>query len=218
MLLTLLLHGAGFATSDITSEQDLEDAFNGAGIATILLLILGIVATTGEYRHRTITGSLLATPDRRRYLAAKLIAYVITGAALGIVAIAVAMAVGFPWLAARDQPTDLISTGDYVVLALRGILAAALSGAIGVAIGAIVRNQVAAVVGILIYLFVAEPVVGVIYEDAMDYTLGQSQSALVGGSFSEGLLAPGWAALVYCGWALLLAVVGAALEQRRDVT
>ena len=107
VLLTLLLYGAGFATTEINSAQDVENAFNGAGIATVLLLILGIVATTGEYRHRTITGSLLATPDRRRYLASKLIAYLLTGATLGALAIVVVMVVGLPWLAARDQPTDL---------------------------------------------------------------------------------------------------------------
>jgi hypothetical protein len=217
VLLTLLLHGAGFATTEISSPQDVENAFNGAAIATVLLLILGIVATTGEYRHRTITGSLLVTPDRRRYLASKLIAYLITGAALGAVAIVVVMVVGLAWLAARDQPTDLYSTGDFALLALRGTVAAALSGAIGVAIGAIVRNQVAAVVGILLYLFIAEPVIGVISQDAMDFTLGQSQAALIGG-ISDGSLAPGYAALVYAGWTLLLAAVGVALEQRRDVT
>jgi ABC-2 type transport system permease protein len=218
VLLTLVLHGLGFALNDIRSERDLEDAFNAAGIATILLLILGIVATTGEYRHRTITGALLATPDRRRFLVSKLIAYVITGAVLGATAIAVAMAVGFPWLAVRDQPTDLLTTGDYLLLALRGIGAAALSGAIGAAIGAIVRNQVGAVVGILIYLFIAEPSISLIDDRVVDYTLGQSQSALVGGSLAEDSLAPGWAALVYIGWTLLLAVIGIVLEQRRDVT
>ncbi|HEY6780053.1 MAG TPA: ABC transporter permease [Thermoleophilaceae bacterium] len=217
VLLILLLQGVTFATVDINTKRDVEDAFGGAGIATIVLLILGIVATTGEYRHRTITGSLLATPDRRRYLASKLIAYVLTGAVLGAVAMAVTLVVGLPWLAVRDQPTELFSTADFAFLVLRAIAATAISGAIGVAIGAIVRNQVAAVVGILLYLFIVEPVIGLISDDVLKFTLGQSQSSLLGGAFSEGL-APGYAALVYAGWALLLAALGVALEQRRDVT
>lgn len=218
VLLTLLVHGVTFATTEIGDARDLEDAFNGAGIATLLLLILGIVATTGEYRHRTITGSLLATPDRRRYLAAKLIAYVVTGALLGLVATAVTMAAGFPWLAARDQPTDLLSGGDYALLALRGMAAAGIAGAIGVAIGAIVRNQVAAVVGLLIYLFVVEGLVGLVSDDVVEFTLGQSQEALLGGTLSDDGLSAGWGGLVYAGWAGLLGALGVALEQRRDVT
>ncbi len=127
----------------------------------ILLLILGIVATTGEYRHRTITGSLLATPDRRRFLASKLHRLRRHGRAAGHWWRSrwrwPSASPG--WRCATSRPT-CSRPATTCVLALRGIAAAALSGAIGVAIGAIVRNQVAAVVGILIYLFVAEPVVG----------------------------------------------------------
>lgn len=218
VLLTLLVQVATFATVDIHSSQDLENAFGGAGVATVLLLILGIVATTGEYRHRTITGSLLATPDRRRFLVSKLVAYLLTGAFLGAVALVVTLIVGFLWLGARDQPTDLLSGGDYALLFLRGVAATALSGAVGVAIGAIVRNQVAAVVGILVYLFVAEPVIGLVSDEVLKFTLGQSQSALLGGGGISDLLSPGWGGLVFAGWALLLSAIGAVLEERRDVT
>jgi hypothetical protein len=69
---------------------------------------------------------------------------------------AVTIAAGVPWLSARDAPLELLDAGDYLSLTAQGIAAAALSGAIGVGIGAIVRNQVAAVVGALVYLFVLE--------------------------------------------------------------
>lgn len=218
VLLTLLFQGVTFATEDIRTAGDLRKAVAGAGGAALLLLILGIVATTGEYRHRTITGSLLVTPDRRRLLLSKVLAYVVTGAVLGLIAMIIAVVMGVIWLGARDQPTDLISAGDYLVMVGRGVAVCAISGAIGVAIGAIVRNQVLAVVGLLIYLFVIEGLVSLVSDPVYDFLLGQTQASLNGTGQVGDTLSPGISGLIYLGWAVVLGVVGAVLEQRRDVT
>jgi ABC-2 type transport system permease protein len=218
VLLTLLFQGATFATADIRDAGDLREAIAGAGGAALLLLILGIVATTGEYRHRTITGSLLVTPDRWRFLTSKVLAYVVTGAVLGLVAMAVTILAGLIWLGIRDQPTDLLSAGDYLLMVARGVAVAALSGAIGVAIGAIVRNQVIAVVAVLVYLFVVEGVISLISEDVYDFLLGQTQSSLAGSGQVGEALSPGLSGLVLLGWALALGAIGGLLEDRRDVT
>lgn len=216
VLLTLALVAANSASVDLRTKEDLEEALSGAGVAAALLLVLGIVATTGEHRHGTITSSLLASPDRRRLVGAKVIAYVLTGALLGLAAVLATMAVAVPWLSARDAPLDLLDAGDYLSVLVEGVAVSALSGAIGVGIGAIVRNQVAAVVGTLIYLFVLEPVIGVISTDVAAYTVGGSQSALTVAPV-EDALEPLVAALVLAGWAVVLSLVGAELEERRDV-
>lgn len=216
VLLTLALVAANSASVDLRTKEDLEEALSGAGVAAALLLVLGIVATTGEHRHGTITSSLLASPDRRRLVGAKVIAYVLTGALLGLAAVLATMAVAVPWLSARDAPLDLLDAGDYLSVLVEGVAVSALSGAIGVGIGAIVRNQVAAVVGTLIYLFVLEPVIGVISADVAAYTVGGSQSALTVAPV-EDALEPLVAALVLAGWAVVLSLVGAELEERRDV-
>jgi ABC-2 type transport system permease protein len=182
-----------------------------------LLLILGLVGTTGEYRHGTITSSLLGTPERRRLVASKLLGYTIAGALLGVAAIAAVFAVGVPWLSAREAPVELLGAGDYLELAARGTALAALSGALGVGIGAIVRNQVAAVVGTLVYLFMLEPVVGVISSELAAYTMGGAQTALGAGDLDDAL-DPLPAGLVLTGWVLLLGSLGALLEEQRDVT
>jgi hypothetical protein len=217
VLLTLAIDAASFATGTFNTEDDIESALSGASVAAILLLILGIVGTTGEYRHGTITSSLLGTPERRRLVVAKLLAYLIAGAVLGAAAIAVTFAIGVPWLSARDAPLELFGLGDYLGLAARNTVLAALSGAIGVGIGAIVRNQVAAVVGALVYLFVLEPVVGALSEDLLAFTIGGAQSAL-GPADLEEALDPVPAATVLVGWTLLLGSLGALLEEQRDVT
>jgi ABC-2 type transport system permease protein len=216
VLLTLGAQAATFATTDLSTKEDVEQALAGAGVAAALLLVLGIVATTGEHRHGTITSSLLASPDRRRLVAAKLIAYLATGALLGAAAMAVTIAVGVPWLSDRNAPLDLLGAGDYLELSAQGIAAAALSGAIGVGIGAIVRNQVAAVVGALVYLFILEPLVGVLSTRVAAFTIGGTQGALTGAPMDDAL-GPLAAALVLATWALALAAVGTEVEERRDV-
>jgi hypothetical protein len=218
VLLTLAVDAANFATSTFIGEEDIKTSLSGAGVAAALLMILGIVGTTGEYRHGTITSSLLATPERRRVVAAKVLGYLIAGAALGAAAIAVTFAVGIPWLSARGAPLELLGMGDYLELAARGIALAALSGALGVGIGAIVRNQVAAVVGTLVYLFVLEPVVSLISSDAAAFTMGGAQTGLGSGDLGDDALDPIPAGLVVTGWVLLLGWLGALLEEQRDVT
>jgi ABC-2 type transport system permease protein len=216
VVLTLALQGAGFATIDFETDQDVRDAFAGAGVAATLLLILGIVGTSGEYRHGTITSTLLAAPDRRRLVAAKAIAYLMTGALLGLAAMLATFAMGAIWLSARDVSLNALDTGDWLSLLVQGVALSALSGAVGVAIGAIVRNQVAAVVGTLVYLFVVEPVFTLVWEDGAAYTIGGAQSALGGGAIGD-VLDPLPAALVLAGWALVLGLAGAELEEQRDV-
>jgi ABC-2 type transport system permease protein len=216
VLLTLGVVAATSATSDLGTEEDLEGVLSSAGIAALLLLVLGIIATTGEHRHGTITSSLLASPDRRRLIAAKLLAYVVTGALLGAAAVLASIAVGVPWLSARDAPLDLLGAGDYLELFAQGVVASALSGAIGVGIGAIVRNQVAAVVGTLVYLFVLEPVIGVLSTEVSAFTIGGTTGAL-SGEPPDDALGPAAAGLVLAAWAAVLGLVGAEAEERRDV-
>lgn len=217
VLLTLAVTIATLATSDFRDQEDLVSVLSGAGFAAGLLLVLGIVGTTGEYRHNTITSSLLATPIRRRLVFAKLLGYTIAGALLGAAAIAASFLIGIPWLAAKDAPLELLGFGDYLGIAVGGIVLAALSGALGVAIGSIVRNQVAAVVGTLIYLFVLEPVVSVISSEVAAYTVGGAQGAL-GGNGLDDELEPVLAGLVLAGWTAALAAIGVVVEESRDVT
>jgi ABC-2 type transport system permease protein len=216
VLLTFAVVAANSANVSTRTKEDLLEALSGAGIAAALLLVLGIVATTGEHRHGTITSSLLASPDRRRLIGAKVLAYLVTGALLGVAAVIATLAVAVPWLSARDAPLDLLDAGDYLGLLVKGVAVSALSGAVGVGVGAIVRNQVAAVVGTLIYLFVVEPVIGVISSEVAAYTIGGSQSSLTAAPV-EDALAPLPGGLLLAAWALLLVFVGAELEERRDV-
>jgi ABC-2 type transport system permease protein len=151
LLITILIASA----EEPTQESVLTDVFQNDA-STLFIMILAIVGISGEWRHRTITSSLLAAPDRIRFLAAKTLAFAAAGTLLSL-AISISISiVGFAILGARDLPTPHL--GDLLELIVRNAGVAALLGAFGVGVGSLVRNQPVAIVGILIAAFVVDPV------------------------------------------------------------
>ena len=143
--------------SDPTEETVVSDVFL-SDPTSLFILILAIVGITGEWRHRTITSSLLAAPLRVRFLAAKLLAFAAAGALLSL-AVSVAVGViGMVILEIRDQPTPEV--GELVEQFARNVGVAALLGALGVCIGGLIRNQPTAIVFVLIMGFVVDTTVG----------------------------------------------------------
>ena len=126
-----------------TEDSVLNDVFT-SDTSGLFILILAVVGITGEWRHRTITSSLLAAPDRLRFLAAKTVAFAAAGLALSLL-ISVAVAItGIVVLSARDLPTPEL--GELAEQIGRNAIVAMLLGALGVGLGALVRNQVVAIV------------------------------------------------------------------------
>src|SRR6185503_14625559 len=104
-----------------------------------------------EFRHHTITDTYLTTPRRGRVLTAKLIAGLLAGLALGLAAVLVTLAIAVPWLAAEHHALPL--DAGYVWLTLLGAIVWCTGyQAIGVAIGALVRNPILAITGSLAWL------------------------------------------------------------------
>jgi ABC-2 type transport system permease protein len=134
----------------------LTDVFT-ADTSTLFITVLALVGITGEWRHRTIASSLLAAPHRLRFLAAKTLAYTAAGLLMSL-AISTAVAlVGASLLTLRGLPVP--DAPDLAVQIARNMLAAAVMGAFAIGIGALVRNQVVAIVGVLVLSFAVEPAV-----------------------------------------------------------
>jgi ABC-2 type transport system permease protein len=142
---------------DTTQDSVLTDVFQ-TDSSTLFIMILAIVGITGEWRHRTITSSLLAAPDRIRFLAAKTFAFAAAGALLSVAISSAVAVVAYAILGARDQPTPPV--GDVIELLGRNAGAATLLGAFGVGIGSLLRNQAVAIVGILLLAFVVDALLG----------------------------------------------------------
>jgi len=173
MLLSTLLQTL---VGDPTTLQDKRDAVSAGGIIPTVLIVFGAVAATGEHRHGTITSTFLIAPDRVRATVAKLLAYAAAGALVGLVVQLIAFAIGVPLLA--DQSGPGLSASTLAGMLLETVVACALATAIGVGIGALIRNQVAAVVGTLAYVFIIESIVGGLLPRVYPYLIGGAINSL----------------------------------------
>jgi ABC-2 type transport system permease protein len=218
---SVLIAGLTSLLSEPTEKSVLTDVFT-SDTSSLFILILAIVGITGEWRHRTITSSLLAAPDRLRFLAAKTLAFAAAGLILSLlIAIAVSIT-GFTVLSARDLPVP--DAGELAARVGRNAIVAALLGAFGVGIGALVRNQPVAIVGVLVASFVLEPAVLGLAPDVGRYgpfvglplAVQDIPSSDVGFDGVE-LFAPALAALAMLGWIGAAYAAGGILLRRRDV-
>lgn len=153
---SVLIAGLIAILTEPTRDSVLVDVF-ASDTSSFLILVLAVVGISGEWRHHTITSSLLAAPDRLRFLGAKTIAFAAAGLLLSVVTAIVVAAVGTLVLSIRDLPLPALS--ELLAQVGRNAVLAALLGAFGVAIGALLRNQIAAVVSLLVLSFIVEPVV-----------------------------------------------------------
>ncbi|SNS03846.1 hypothetical protein SAMN06893096_101499 [Geodermatophilus pulveris] len=199
-----------------TPEYEQLALATGANV-TVLFLILGIIGTTQEFRHRTATPTFLTTPRRGRVITAKLLAYALAAVPLAVVVIAVNVAVVLVYAGARGDAPEL--SGDNLRV-LAGVGAAlVVYTVIGVGVGALVRNQVGAIVGALVYLFVVEAIVQLVpaLSDAYKWLPGGALEAMTATIGLTELLEPWQGGLVLLGYGIVAAVLGTLLAVRRDV-
>lgn len=215
--LVLLIVVLTLAIDDqLNTQREVRDLLSSAGLSGLLTLVLGVVVGAGEYRHGTIASTLLVTPNRLRAVAAQVIACFLGGLAIAGATVALELAVGLPWLSSKE--VLMPSAGDLARDLAGGILYAGLAAALGAAVGALLRNQVAAVVSILVLIFVVEPTVGALLEGVAPFTLTGLGAAMSGASGDDtDLLAPGVAALIWAGYASLLAMLAAFRTAKRDI-
>ncbi|MGH8794271.1 MAG: hypothetical protein ACRDXX_16690 [Stackebrandtia sp.] len=196
---------------------------NGRTAAAPLVMMLAAVFVTGEFRHRTAASTFLATPRRTRVITAKLIACVVVAAGYGLAAVGANAAVAMPWLSAKGIDFSLLDNG--IPTTIGAVVAATcLYAAIGVGLGAALREQVATTVGLLIYLFVVEPIVAQIgaISEWTAYLPGKAGEALIGIELAQGPMSTGgldaWqGGLVLGGYAAALVVAGMLTTARKDI-
>lgn len=194
-----------------------ELAMANAVNVNVLFLIIGIIGMTQEYRHRTATPTFLTTPHRGRVVVGKLIAYAIASALFALVVLVVNYAAVAVHAGARGAVPPL-NADNLGTLAACG-LALVIYAVIGVGLGALLRNQVGAIVGGLVYLFVIEPIIRSIpaTSGAYKWMPGGGLEALTATFEGPDLLAAWQGAVLLLGYGLVAAVLGTFLAVRRDV-
>jgi hypothetical protein len=211
---------AGNTNPRLATVEGQRNLFAGASGGAVFVCLLGIVAITAEYRHLTVTPTFLATPRRNLVVAAKLVTYAIVGLAYAILDVLLVIAMALPWLHAKGIATSL--TQDRIPLVLLAAVAVvAIYGVVGVGVGALIRNQIAAISITLVYLFILEGLLSVIpgVKHAFKYLPGGAARALTQttGSNVE-LLQPWQGGVLLAAYGVGFAVLASWLTIRRDVT
>jgi ABC-type transport system involved in multi-copper enzyme maturation permease subunit len=189
------------------------------GVPQVMAVLLGVLTSTQEHRYGTATSTYLVEPRRTRVLVAKCLSSIIGGLAIAVVSLAFSVVATLALIRFRDGDVTA-GTLLWQVLAA-GLLVLAMYGVIGVAIGAVVRNQVAAVVAVLVWMLAVEYLLLPAVPSIGRWTpLGATTAWLqIGPSLdlSASLLSTPVAGLVLLCYTVAAAALALVVAPRRDV-
>ena len=221
----VLLVGLGTAAeiggTDDLDQVDLLSLADLGGIVSLVAVILGITVVTAEFRHGTITPTLLATPRRELVLVGKAVSGSLVSLAFLLLAFVVVVAVALTWsvFSAVDFQGESGEVAKRVAQVVLGVLLWLL---LGLAIGVAVQGQVAALVGTLVWIFLVETLlIGVLglldWEGVRGYLPIQALDGADG--VGGGDLLGYWPAVgVSLAWIALIGAFGLIRLTRRDIT
>ncbi len=219
-LLVVCLHVFTLSASDLSQAANQPKVFGwGATIGALFAALSGAIGITGEHRTGMIRPTLLANPDRTRVLGAKAVAAGLAGLFIGLIAAGLVAAIGSAGLAMRGIPVAL-GAGDFAQLIGGGAAGGALWAILGTGIGAVVRSQVTAVVGLCVWLLLIENILIGNVPGIAKYAPGATGGALAGLMPNAGgatLLAPALGAVLLAGYAAAATAIGILAIERRDI-
>lgn len=190
------------------------------GLTSVFTLVFGILAVAGEYRHKTITDTYLGTPARGRVVGAKLVVYAVFGALSGVVSCLAGLGVAAAWWADKGVAFAWTDSAMWATIG-GGVAWNAAFAAIGVGVGALIRNLVGAIAAALAWVALVEGIVGRLIGGLarwLPFSAGQALGAGDKAMASANLL-PRWGGgAVLAAYTLVFAVVAVATTVRRDVT
>lgn len=204
------------APEDLSRPVHEQHFFMLASINLALFaLVLGIRAFTDEFRYGSIVPTFLVVPDRSRVMMAK----VATSAAAGAVLAAVAQVVmlGLAVLLIAVKGAEITVQGKDLAAMAGLVVAGALWAAIGVGIGAMVRHQVAAIVGALVWVLLLENLGAGFLGDAGRFLPGQAAHAVAQATQAGTLLVPAAGAVVLMAYMVAINTAAAVRVRRVDI-
>ncbi|MFI6577059.1 ABC transporter permease [Nocardiopsis sp. NPDC050513] len=180
------------------------------------MVVLGVLAVSGEYAGGQIRTSLIAVPDRRRLLAAKAAAVTVAALVVSAVTVPGAFAVtqiglgdhGYPWADVPDGPVPGALVGAVVYWVVLALLSAGLT--------VVVRNAVVPLV-VLISLVLAGSFFLTMLTDMADLLpdrAGAQMYDLRGGHAYDLTAVEGGAVML--AWTAAVWLAAAVLFTRRD--
>lgn len=196
-----------------------EATLRGALFAQLAIGVLGVLMITGEYSTGMIRATMSSVPKRLPVLWAKLAVFTAVGAVTMLASSFAAFLIGQALLAPTAPHTTL--SGPHVLRAVVGAgLYLTVVGALGLAIGFIVRNTagaIATLLGVLLFL----PIIGDLLPSSwtahfigwLPSNAGQQLMTL---HPDPNMLAPWNGFALFVGYVLVAIAVAAVVVKRRD--
>jgi ABC-2 type transport system permease protein len=184
-------------------------------VTCVVMLILGILVAGGEFRHRTIVAALLATPHRARIFAAKVV--VIAGLGAAFSALIFGLGLGTVALTLSAHGIHHLPTG-IGRLYVGTVISSACFGMIGVALGALTRSTIGAIVAAIAWVLFVEQIILQTVMPGIEKWLPTGAAIGLTDAPSPGrVLSPTVAGLVLSGYAIVLLLMASRTTIRRDV-
>jgi ABC-2 type transport system permease protein len=212
--------GSGhMAPAPLYTTSGLTELLSRTGFAMLLAAVFGITVSAGEFRHGTATATYLATPNRVRVLISKAVVAAGVGLLFGLVAAGLTTGISLAFVAAKGYDVAL-SAGTIVRFAAGATLGAGLLAAVGVALGSLIRSQLAAIVTVFAWGFVIEQVVGGLFDGSQPYLPYTAATTMAGSTLGGGTTALPFAAAaaLVAGVAALISGVAARSTVRADIS
>jgi ABC-2 type transport system permease protein len=217
LLVEALFAGLYVGLVSLGEVGPIREVQTGTGLLMLMMLVLGVLAITTEFRHGTASTTFLAAPRRYPVLAAKLGAVLAAGLLAGLAYVVVNGGLALPLFSEREGN---LPPADEIASVYTGVVVSfALLSAFGLGVGAIIRNQVGAIIAALAFFFVLSPLPELLPGQIGDYFPAQAIGSLhdLPEATEDGLgqVAGG---LVLAAWAAGLLLIGTALIARRDLS
>ena len=193
---------------------------SGIAFAQLILGSLGVLLMSSEFTTGRARSTFAAVPKRLPAFAAKLLvvmvaAFVLTGAAIFLAGL-----VSLPILDNYDLKLDLGSSQSVKMLLVNSLYVAAVA-AIGMALGALIRNSAGGIMSLVGLFFVApiafQLIPGDFFVETRKYLPGNTVEPMTAVQHVPDTLQAWQAALVLGGWVVIPLVLAAVLLKRRDV-
>jgi ABC-2 type transport system permease protein len=203
-------------TAALGTTASTDQMLKLGSVCCVAMLVLGIIGSGSDYRHKTIISAMLVAPRRGTLVVAKVIGIAVTGVLLSVLTFGLGLATIVVELSAHGFHHLPADTGH---LFAGSVIAGTMFGVIGVALGYITRSTIAAIVGAVGWVLFAElAILHTLAPHLAKWLVTGAASTLTDpGVLASRALTPATAVAVLSGYAAVLLATASRLVLRRDV-